>query len=122
MHVQGIKFMVTVSHNVKYTTIKYIQKKNAGTFYKQLKYVSNLYHKNGYKVKIVIGGKAFDCIENKLAGVGIDYNVGTANEHAPVVERQIRVIKERLRSAWHRLPFEVKPKIMVIYLARMMVL
>ena len=32
-------------------------------------------------------------------------NLSAANEHEPYVERQIRVIKERVRAVCHSLPF-----------------
>ena len=36
-------------------------------------------------------------------------NVATAEEHVPEIERMIRVIKERYRSLWHRMPYKAMP-------------
>ena len=44
-----------------------------------------------------------------------NYKMYSANpqEHVPEAERNNRVIKERFRAAFHRLPFKKMPKIMV---------
>jgi hypothetical protein len=44
-------------------------------------------------------------------------NYANPQEHVPEAERNNRVIKERFRSAFHRLPFNKIPKIMVKILA-----
>ena len=44
-------------------------------------------------------------------------NYANPQEHVPEVERSIRVIKERFRVAFHRLPFKRIPKIMIKILA-----
>ena len=41
----------------------------------------------------------FNPLQNDFTSLGIKYNEVTANEHVPVVERQICVIKERIRCA-----------------------
>ena len=43
-------------------------------------------------------------------------NYANPQEHVPEAERNNRVIKERFRAAFHRLPFKKIPKIMVIIL------
>jgi hypothetical protein len=44
-------------------------------------------------------------------------NYASPQEHVPEAERNNRVIKERFRSAFHRLPFNKIPKIMFKILA-----
>jgi hypothetical protein len=43
----------------------------------------------------------------------IQLNYSSPNEHVPDIERSIRVIKERIRSTYHRLLYDRLPKIMV---------
>ena len=47
----------------------------------------------------------------------IQFNFSNPNEHVQEAERNIRVIKERVRSIYHRLPFNRMPRAMVQALA-----
>jgi hypothetical protein len=47
----------------------------------------------------------------------IKMNYANPQEHVPEAERNIRVVKERVRVGYHRLPFNHLPRIMVKYLA-----
>ena len=49
-----------------------------------------------------------------LQEMGISLNTTAANEHSPLIERQIRVIKKHVRAIKHSLPFTVIPQIMLI--------
>ena len=48
-----------------------------------------------------------------MADINIDLRCVAAQEHVSEVERSIRVIKERFRSVYHRLPFQRMPKLMI---------
>lgn len=58
----------------------------------------------------------FAPMRNDLAGMGIKLNMASANEHVPMIERQIRTIKERVRSTRHSLPFKIIPVSMLVEL------
>ena len=47
----------------------------------------------------------------------IDMNYASAQEHVPEAERNNRVIKERVRATYHRLPYRAIPKVMIKILA-----
>ena len=44
--------------------------------------------------------------------------MSSRSEHVPVIERRIRVIKERVRSIRNSLPFKILPKIMLIEMVK----
>jgi hypothetical protein len=44
-------------------------------------------------------------------------NFTNAQDHVPEAERNNRTIKERIRAAYHRLPYKAIPRIMINYLA-----
>jgi hypothetical protein len=46
----------------------------------------------------------------------IKVNYATANEHVPRAERNNRTVQERVRAAYHRLPYDDLPRTMVKYL------
>jgi hypothetical protein len=42
----------------------------------------------------------------------LKFNFSSAKDHLPEAERNNRIIKERVRAAFHRLPYKRIPKIM----------
>jgi hypothetical protein len=48
-------------------------------------------------------------MKHDVATAGNVLNTTSANEYVPKIERQIRVIKERVRATRHTLPFKVAP-------------
>ncbi len=60
--------------------------------------------------------REFVPMKHELASAGIMLNTTAANEHVPKIERQIRVIKERVRATRHSLPFKLIPLLMLIEL------
>jgi len=47
----------------------------------------------------------------------IEMKYATTDEHVPEAEQNNRTIQERIRAAYHHLPYEVIPKMMLRYLA-----
>jgi hypothetical protein len=47
----------------------------------------------------------------------VDMHFTNAQDHVPEAERNNRTIKERIRAAYHRLPYKAIPRIMIKYLA-----
>ena len=46
----------------------------------------------------------------------IDINNTLTSDNVPGIERQILIIKERLRACRHTLPFKQKPKVVLVYM------
>ena len=42
-------------------------------------------------------------------------NYTNASNHVPEAERNNRTIKERIRAAYHRLPYKAIPRVMIRY-------
>jgi hypothetical protein len=74
--------------------------------------------KSGFTIKWIHCDQEFrpimDNVSNKL---DITMSYATASEHVPEAERNNRTIQERIRSAYHNLPYAMIPKIMLRYLA-----
>ena len=122
MFVQKQIFLVTVSHHLKFTTINHVMKKTTGFVLQELKKVVNLYKRRGFEVKHLHSDPEFNPLESDIVELGLTYNEVAASEHVLEVEHQIRVIKEHICCAWSKLPYDLKPKLMVITLAKMVVL
>jgi hypothetical protein len=73
-----------------------------------------VYTKAGFKIKYVCADPEFDSVLNEMA---FEYefvsNIATAQEHVHVVERSIRVVKERCQATFHGNPFKSLPRVLM---------
>jgi hypothetical protein len=80
--------------------------------------VFSIYNRAGFQITIINCDNEFQPLVHELQDVyNVSMNYTNPQEHVPEAERNNRVIKERFRSAFHRLPFKKVPKIMVKILA-----
>ena len=97
-------------------TTELLQTRKIPNILAALGHVQALYHKRGFKITELRMDGEFAPLRHDLANLGIDLNITAANEHVPQVERQIRVIKERVRAIRHSLPFQYLPVLMLVEL------
>jgi hypothetical protein len=64
--------------------------------------------------------REFECLRDDIPESNL--NTAAASEHAPDIERQIRVIKERMRAIKRTLPFKRLPARIVIEMMQYAVL
>lgn len=118
MKINGIPFLTTVSRNLLYRTVHPLNKQDMDNYKRAIEEVIRVYKRAGFKVQTILCDNEFRPLLHPMANE-YDVNVNYANpqEHVPEAERNIRVIKERFRAAFHRLPFIKMPKIMIQILA-----
>jgi hypothetical protein len=109
-------FFATISDHIKFTTSEIITSRKLKQLVLASKNVQVLYTARGFHVKYMLMDGEFVPLNVELSLSGIVLNTTTANEHVPKIERQIRVIKECVRSTRHTLPFKVIPLTMLIHL------
>ena len=109
-------FLATISEKIKLTTAKYIPNRSSELLLKGMKEVKGLYSSRGFNLRTALMDGEFEVLNSALQELGITLNTTAANEHSPFIERQIRVIKERVRATKHTLPFKVIPLIMLVEL------
>ena len=114
--INTIPFLVTVADNIKFTTTELLQSRKIPNILAALRHVQALYHKRGFKITELRMDGEFAPLRHDLASIGINLNITAANEHVPQVERQIRVIKERVRAIRHSLPFKYLPSLLLVEL------
>ena len=114
--VNQVPFFATVSDHIKFTTAEHIVSRKSHQLVQASKHVQALYAARGFSVKYMLMDGEFVPIKHELASAGIILNTTSANEHVPKIERQIRVIKERVRATRHTLPFTMIPLTMLIEL------
>ena len=114
MYIQGLTFFVTISKKIKYITIEHIKSRSKSSMDKAFDTVFQVYNKAGFRISKVYGDPEFEMMRNTFIDLDIELNSASAQEHVPEVERAIRVIKERFRALYHRLPYQAIPKNMII--------
>ena len=55
-------------------------------------------------------------LRKEMTSLGINLNCASKKEHVPEIERFIRIVKERIRSARATMPFKRVSKIMIVHL------
>ena len=117
MFVQGVQFIITISHHLKFRIVEALQYVHKKGTKKQdmlngLNKVINLYKSRGLEVKIIHGDNEFECLREELRPIAL--NIAAADEHVSMIERSIRTIKECTRSQIQFLPYIKYPRNMII--------
>jgi hypothetical protein len=112
--VNQVPFFATVSDHIKFTTAEHILNRKIQQLVQATKHVQAVYSARGFRAKYMLMYGKFIPLKHELASAGIILNTTSANEHVHKIERQIRVIKERVRATRHILPFQMIPLIMLI--------
>ena len=114
--VNKIPFLTTVSDHIKFTTVEHLKNRKAKNILEAISHVKAIYELRGFKITTLLMDGEFAPMKFDLLALGMTLNVTAANEHVPRIERQIRVIKERVRATRHTLPFRSIPAVMLIEL------
>jgi hypothetical protein len=76
--------------------------------------VFKLYIKAGFNIKYVCADQEFDGVLSKMKDkFKFTPNIAAAQEHVPVVERSIRVVKEWCRAVFHTNLFKSLPRVLM---------
>ena len=112
MFVNKIPFLITVSRNIKFVTIEDLPNRKVTTIRDKLRAVLRLYRHRGFHVTSILGDQEFEALREFFPYL----NTCGADEHVPDVERMIRTVKDRARSAHSLLPFRSLPRLIVVRL------
>ena len=113
--VNKIPFFVTLSRNICFTSATHLPDRKLSSIFDAFKKMNNYYLKRGFRITTVMADGEFAPLQtmfHQLYGAP-QLNLTAANEHEPFVERRIRMIKERVWSVRHSLPFKSLPRKLV---------
>jgi hypothetical protein len=116
--VNKIPFFLTMSRVLYFTTVTHLPDRSLDQIFKALKGIFCYYLQRGFHMTFIMGDGEFASLEqftNLLMGAPW-LNLTSANEHKPFIERCICVIKERVRSIRHSVPFQTIPKIIMTHM------
>ena len=89
-------FLTTISQTIHLTTAHYLTGQKPFTILKGINKVLAIYANQGFIVKCALMDGQFEPLWEDLASISIDLNMMAANDHIPLIEQQIQVIKEHV--------------------------
>jgi hypothetical protein len=109
-------FFLTLSRKITFTAVNNLTDRTVSQIFKAFKEIYQYYFQRGFHITVVHADGEFAPLKPLIESIpgGPVFNLASANEHVPEIERRIRVVKERCRATRHSLPFEWIPKIMTI--------
>jgi len=109
-------FFTTISTKICFTTITHLTKRNKEDVWVALLATYKMYLMRGFRIVVVKGDQEFASISDLVACLPtmprLDW--AAASQHCGLIERNIRFLKEKIRSLRHSVPFERVPGIMVV--------
>jgi hypothetical protein len=114
MKVNKMPFLVMISRAIKFGTVAWLNNAKTYTILKQISDVPNVYLKRGFLLEIVEVDGQFEPLRGALSELGVTLNRCSREEHVPVAERRIRVLKELCRCICNTLPFKKLPAMLIV--------
>jgi hypothetical protein len=119
MDVNECGFMTTIDQTIKFRSTMAIANRTHDEYYCVLDRILRLYNAAGFVIKTIhCNGEFRALMERVKDNLGIRMNFTNALDHVPEAERNNRTIKERVRAAYHRLPYKAIPRVMIRYLVK----
>jgi hypothetical protein len=125
MYVNECGFMTTIDQTIRFRSAIPIENHTHEEYYRVLDMVLRMYNRAGFRIKTIHCDGEFRAMMEKVKGdLGVRMNFTNALDHVPEAERNNRTIKERVRAAYHRLPYKAYhrlpykalPKTLILYL------
>ena len=114
MKVNGLSFLTTISRNIYYRTAQWVQNHTSEVYHDALVRVFRIYNTSGFRITKIHCDNEFRSLLEPLAReFRVEMNYANPQEHVPEAERNNRVIKERVRASYHRLPYTHLPRLMI---------
>ena len=119
LFVNSTPFFLTLNRKILFTAVNYLVNIKVETILNSFKDIYSYYIKCGFHIATLhLDGEIPPLqamIYEHMSGVpGI--NLTSANEHASDIERQVRVIQDRIIAVRHSRPFNKIPKLLSIYI------
>ena len=87
--------LISISRNIKFGTIKAIPKNKTAIVLKGVKAILQVYRQSGFNIKMALMDGEFGHLQGELAGMGVNLNETSQDEHVRDIERYIQTVKER---------------------------
>jgi hypothetical protein len=114
--VNGQIFFMTFSRKICFTTVTHLVNRKVNGVWAAMHQIYQMYMLRGFHIVEIAGDGEFVWIADQVASLPTNptLDLAAANEHVGLIERNIRFLKEKVRSLRHSLPFERIPALMLI--------
>ena len=113
-------FLHCVDRTIKGKTavpLRTTKKAKGADLLEALKKVVRFYNKADVTIKMIHADNEFRAIEEEMEDdFDVEFNFAAPYEHVPDIKQENRTIQESFRAEYHRLPFKVLPKQMILAL------
>jgi hypothetical protein len=118
MDVNECGMLTAIDRTIKFQSLVPMNTKQHAEYYRALDQILRHYNRAGFVIRTKhCDGEFRGMMEKVKDELDVDMNFTNAQDHVPEAERNNRTIKERIRVAYHRLPYKAIPRIMINYLA-----
>jgi hypothetical protein len=111
MYINKIPFFLTISRGLHFGTVETIRTRHMDVVLKAVKRMIGQYTRRGFRVDAIHADPEFTPLQAALPRIG--FNFCAQNEHVPDIERFIRTVKDRVRSAYNMVPFKHIPRLII---------
>jgi hypothetical protein len=118
MYVNECGILTAIDQTIKFRSLVPINTKQHVEYYRALDQILRHYNRAGFVIRTIhCDGEFCGMMEKVKDNLDVDMNFTNPQDHVPEAERNNGTIKERIRAAYHRLPYKAIPRIMINYLA-----
>jgi hypothetical protein len=114
--VNGQIFFMTYSRKICFTTVSHLVNRKVNGVWAAMHQIYQMYMLREFHIVEKAGDGEFVWIADQVASLPTNptLDLAAANEHVGLIERNIRLLKEKVRSLRHSLPFKRIPALMLI--------
>ena len=118
MFVNGMPMFTGIDRTIRFRGLVPLKNRSAEALYSALDCLLRLCNKAGFRItKIYCDNEFRPLMDPVKDDLDVDMNYTSAGEHVPEAERNNRTIAERIRAAYHYLPYRAIPRVMLKHLA-----
>ena len=108
--VDKIPFLTSISRKLLFSTARALKNREHEVVFAGIMEVINFYKMHKHEIEFILCDNEFGPLKTRLREEsGAEMNLSAPNEHVPEVERNIKLIKERLRSTLAGMPYKKIP-------------
>ena len=118
MFVNKQPFLTSIDKSVRFRSLVPLKSRSGEEYLRALQLIMRHYNKGGFFIQLIhCDGEYKQLIEPVQDKLNATMNFANPGDHVPEAERNNRTIKERIRAAFHRLPYKAMPRVMIRYLS-----
>ena len=99
-------FLITITRNLELASIEALVDRKQEMIMTCLSNIQKVYENRGFKIKTLLMDREFIPMVDQF----MEPNATLANEHVSDIERQIRLVKERVRGLYYSLLIKLSPR------------